>query len=193
MHTRHTVIDSPLGELTLVADGDALTGLYFRHTGTRPRQTTLGQYVEPATDDLFGRAADQLQRIPRRRADTVRSADRRGSATRASGDLGTAGRHRLRTDQNLRRAGGRIGRRHNRIRSRSSRGAQSAQHRRPVPPRRRKGRRPHRLCGRPEAQTLPAGPRSAGTRGGGQTVLMAVDMASAGGGRRLGCGHGRHE
>ena len=31
MQTRHTVIDSPLGELTLIADGDNLTGLYFRH------------------------------------------------------------------------------------------------------------------------------------------------------------------
>lgn len=27
MQTRHTVIDSPLGELTLVAQGDNLTGL----------------------------------------------------------------------------------------------------------------------------------------------------------------------
>jgi methylated-DNA-[protein]-cysteine S-methyltransferase len=31
MQTRHTVIDSPLGELTLAANDDALTGLYFPH------------------------------------------------------------------------------------------------------------------------------------------------------------------
>jgi len=60
MQTRHTVIDSPLGELTLVADGDTLAGLYFRHHWYRPAADTLGQYVEPAPDDLFGRAADQL-------------------------------------------------------------------------------------------------------------------------------------
>ncbi len=29
MTARHTVIDSPLGELTLVADDDALTGVHF--------------------------------------------------------------------------------------------------------------------------------------------------------------------
>jgi methylated-DNA-[protein]-cysteine S-methyltransferase len=60
MQTRHTVIDSPLGELTLVADGDTLTGLYFRHHWYGPAADAVGQYVEPATDDLFGRAADQL-------------------------------------------------------------------------------------------------------------------------------------
>jgi methylated-DNA-[protein]-cysteine S-methyltransferase len=60
MHTRHTVIDSPLGELTLVAAADALTGVYFPHHWHPPTADALGQYVEPAADDLFGRAADQL-------------------------------------------------------------------------------------------------------------------------------------
>lgn len=60
MHTRHTVIDSPLGELTLVANGDALAGLYFRHHWHRPTADDLGRYVEPAAEALFGRAADQL-------------------------------------------------------------------------------------------------------------------------------------
>ena len=60
MHNRHTVIDSPLGELTLVAGGDNLTGLYFRHHWHPPTTAALGQYVEPATDDLFGRVAGQL-------------------------------------------------------------------------------------------------------------------------------------
>ena len=36
MTTRHAVIDSPLGELTVVADGGALTGLYFRSHWFRP-------------------------------------------------------------------------------------------------------------------------------------------------------------
>jgi methylated-DNA-[protein]-cysteine S-methyltransferase len=60
MQTRHTVIGSPLGELTLTADGDNLTGLYFRHHWHPPTTAALGQYVEPATDDLFRRAAAQL-------------------------------------------------------------------------------------------------------------------------------------
>lgn len=60
MQTRHTVIESPLGELTLTADGDALTGVYFRHHWHPPTADALGQCVEPANDDLFRRAADQL-------------------------------------------------------------------------------------------------------------------------------------
>jgi methylated-DNA-[protein]-cysteine S-methyltransferase len=60
MHTRHTLIDSPLGELTLVAAGDALTGVYFRHHWHPPTADALGQYVEPADDDLFRRVTDQL-------------------------------------------------------------------------------------------------------------------------------------
>jgi methylated-DNA-[protein]-cysteine S-methyltransferase len=60
MQTRHTVIDSPLGELTLAADGDALTGLYFPRHWHPPTADVIGRYVEPAADVLFGHAADQL-------------------------------------------------------------------------------------------------------------------------------------
>jgi methylated-DNA-[protein]-cysteine S-methyltransferase len=60
MQIRHTVIDSPLGELTLVADGDTLAGLYFPHHWYGPATDALGQCVEPADDDLFRHAADQL-------------------------------------------------------------------------------------------------------------------------------------
>jgi methylated-DNA-[protein]-cysteine S-methyltransferase len=65
MTPRHTVIASPLGELTLVADGyadgDALTGVYFPHHWHPPTAKNLGQRVEPATDYLFRCAADQLR------------------------------------------------------------------------------------------------------------------------------------
>jgi methylated-DNA-[protein]-cysteine S-methyltransferase len=61
MTARHTVIDSPLGELTLVADDDALTGVYFRHHWHPPTQDTLGEYVEPAADELFRRTGEQLR------------------------------------------------------------------------------------------------------------------------------------
>ncbi|BBZ39886.1 methylated-DNA--[protein]-cysteine S-methyltransferase [Mycobacterium conspicuum] len=60
MQTRHTEIDSPLGELTLTADGDHLTGVYFRQHWHPPTTAALGQYVEPATDELLRLAADQL-------------------------------------------------------------------------------------------------------------------------------------
>ncbi|OMC09404.1 MULTISPECIES: methylated-DNA--[protein]-cysteine S-methyltransferase [unclassified Mycobacterium] len=60
MTTRHTVIDSPLGELTLVANGDALTGVYFRHHWHPPTTDTLGNYVEATADELFDRTKNQL-------------------------------------------------------------------------------------------------------------------------------------
>ncbi|CQD15048.1 methylated-DNA-protein-cysteine methyltransferase Ogt [Mycobacterium lentiflavum] len=60
MTARHAVSDSPLGELTLVADDDALTGVYFRHHWRRPTAHALGEHVEPAADDLFRRTAEQL-------------------------------------------------------------------------------------------------------------------------------------
>jgi len=60
MQPRHTVIDSPLGELTLVADGDALTGVYFRQHWHPPTAEALGERVDPAADDLLSRAAAQL-------------------------------------------------------------------------------------------------------------------------------------
>jgi methylated-DNA-[protein]-cysteine S-methyltransferase len=62
MNTRHAVIDSPLGGLTLVADGDALTGLYFRHHWYRPGADTdtFGPQVDAESDLLFAKARTQM-------------------------------------------------------------------------------------------------------------------------------------
>ena len=60
MNTRHAVIESRLGELTLVADGDALTGLYFRHHWHRPAEDTLGPRVDADSDQLLATARTQL-------------------------------------------------------------------------------------------------------------------------------------
>ena len=60
MNTRHAVIDSPLGELTLVADGDALTGLYFRHHWYRPPVEAFGPRVDTGSDALLAEAQAQL-------------------------------------------------------------------------------------------------------------------------------------
>jgi methylated-DNA-[protein]-cysteine S-methyltransferase len=57
MTTRHTVHDSVLGDLTVVADGDELTGLYFQNHWYRPHSDTFG----PRADDaVLAEAMTQL-------------------------------------------------------------------------------------------------------------------------------------
>jgi methylated-DNA-[protein]-cysteine S-methyltransferase len=53
---RHTVTDSPVGPLTLVADGDALIGLYFEGHRRTPRLPGFG----PRTDAGFDAVIRQL-------------------------------------------------------------------------------------------------------------------------------------
>ncbi len=59
--TRHVVIDSPIGPLTLVRDDDGLIGLYYPGHWTRPDQTTFGPRVEPSDDHGFDAAIAQLR------------------------------------------------------------------------------------------------------------------------------------
>ena len=59
--TRHVVIDSPIGPLTLVRDDDGLTGLYYPGHWTRPDQATFGPRVEPSDDHGFDEAIAQLR------------------------------------------------------------------------------------------------------------------------------------
>jgi methylated-DNA-[protein]-cysteine S-methyltransferase len=49
--TTHRVIDSPLGELTLVARNRVLTGLYFADHARRPGPGLLGRRVTAGFDD----------------------------------------------------------------------------------------------------------------------------------------------
>jgi methylated-DNA-[protein]-cysteine S-methyltransferase len=60
MNTRHAVIDSPLGALTLVAEDDALTGLYFRHHWYRPADGAIGPRMDAKSDELLVKAQTQL-------------------------------------------------------------------------------------------------------------------------------------
>jgi methylated-DNA-[protein]-cysteine S-methyltransferase len=60
MNTRHAVIESPLGELTLVAEDDALTGLYFLRHWYRPADDAVGPRVDADADELLARARTQL-------------------------------------------------------------------------------------------------------------------------------------
>ena len=60
MNTRHAVIESPLGELTLVAEDDVLIGLYFRHHWYRPSEDRMGPRVEAKSDQLLAKVQTQL-------------------------------------------------------------------------------------------------------------------------------------
>ncbi|HEY5222210.1 MAG TPA: methylated-DNA--[protein]-cysteine S-methyltransferase [Microbacteriaceae bacterium] len=61
MTTRHAVIETPIGEVTLVATGDALTGLYFPHHWYMPPISTFGARVDATNDGLLSSAALQLE------------------------------------------------------------------------------------------------------------------------------------
>ncbi|MQY05366.1 methylated-DNA--[protein]-cysteine S-methyltransferase [Actinomadura macrotermitis] len=54
----HTVLDSPVGPLTLVADDDGITGLYMDLQRHRPQQETFGGRNDD--DPRFAAAAEQL-------------------------------------------------------------------------------------------------------------------------------------
>ena len=49
---RHATISSPLGELTVVADGDALVGLYFPAHTRLPDVVTFGDAIDIASPDM---------------------------------------------------------------------------------------------------------------------------------------------
>jgi methylated-DNA-[protein]-cysteine S-methyltransferase len=55
----HTVVDSPCGPLTLVAQGAALCGLYMEQHRHRPDQLTFGE-PDPRAD-VFARAETELK------------------------------------------------------------------------------------------------------------------------------------
>jgi methylated-DNA-[protein]-cysteine S-methyltransferase len=56
MTVNHTTIDSPIGELTLVARDGQLTGVYFPHHWYKPDPAAFG----PRTETGFEAAASQL-------------------------------------------------------------------------------------------------------------------------------------
>lgn len=60
MSAVHAVIDSPIGRLTLVADGGALTAVYMENHKRGPAPETLGPEAVPARDAVLARTRDQL-------------------------------------------------------------------------------------------------------------------------------------
>jgi methylated-DNA-[protein]-cysteine S-methyltransferase len=60
MDTRHAIIDTVLGQLTIVAADNAVVGVYFPHHWTRPSVEAFGRPVDTADDDLLEAARAQL-------------------------------------------------------------------------------------------------------------------------------------
>ncbi len=60
MNTRHAIVDTVLGDLTVVATDDAIVGVYFPHHWTKPSEETFGPPVEVHDDTLLDAARTQL-------------------------------------------------------------------------------------------------------------------------------------
>ena len=58
---RHTTLRTRLGDLTVSADGEALTGLYFPGHWHPPSAERLGAVIEADADPLLVRAREQLE------------------------------------------------------------------------------------------------------------------------------------
>ena len=152
MSTTHTVVGSPLGDLTLVADDGSLTGLYFRHHWYRPDPASFGPGTAPGSAT---RPASSPSTSPG--AERVRPPlDPRGEGPSAG--LDTDQPHPVRADHQLRRPGRRVRRRVLGQGRRPGGGPQPAVGDRALPPRRRQGRQPHRLRRRAGPEAVPARP-----------------------------------
>ena len=60
MVLRHTQIETTLGDLTLGAEGEQLTGLYFPKHWHLPEASLSGECVDADTDDVFVLAKAEL-------------------------------------------------------------------------------------------------------------------------------------
>ena len=58
MSTRHTILPTPIGELTVVGDDDGVTGVYFPHHWTRPDRAAFGPRVDHGFEDVAGQLAE---------------------------------------------------------------------------------------------------------------------------------------
>jgi methylated-DNA-[protein]-cysteine S-methyltransferase len=60
MNSRHALVETALGELTLVAADERLIGLYFPNQRNLPGTTVLGTRVDVSDDSLLSEASAQL-------------------------------------------------------------------------------------------------------------------------------------
>ena len=61
MRVYHAQVKTRLGEVTLLSDGAALTGLYFPHHWYMPDVDTFGKAIDPQQDAILTQAANELQ------------------------------------------------------------------------------------------------------------------------------------
>jgi methylated-DNA-[protein]-cysteine S-methyltransferase len=60
MTRRHAILPTALGDLLVVADGEALAGIYFPGHWHPPAAETIGVEVDARDDELFARLGRQL-------------------------------------------------------------------------------------------------------------------------------------
>jgi methylated-DNA-[protein]-cysteine S-methyltransferase len=60
MATVHSIVDSPIGELTVVADDGTLTGLYFPRQWYRPDPRTFGPRVDGGFEEVSRQLGEYL-------------------------------------------------------------------------------------------------------------------------------------
>ncbi|NHN54699.1 methylated-DNA--[protein]-cysteine S-methyltransferase [Calidifontibacter sp. DB0510] len=60
MPARHAIVDSPVGPLTIAADGEAIVGIWFEQHRYPTTAATLGARVSAADDPVLAKAAEQL-------------------------------------------------------------------------------------------------------------------------------------
>lgn len=60
-NVRHSRVETTMGELTLVADGDELTGLYFPGHWHLPEEPAFGACMDADTDEVFVAANAELK------------------------------------------------------------------------------------------------------------------------------------
>jgi len=58
MSTRHTILATPIGDLTVVRDDEGVTGVYFPHHWTRPDRAAFGPRVAAGFEDVAAQLAD---------------------------------------------------------------------------------------------------------------------------------------
>jgi methylated-DNA-[protein]-cysteine S-methyltransferase len=62
MTRTHTIIDTPIGELTLVADDGALSGVYFPGHWTRPDRAAFGERSDAGFEEVERQLAEYFAR-----------------------------------------------------------------------------------------------------------------------------------
>ena len=163
MSTRHTILATPIGDLTVVRDDAGITGVYFPHHWTRPDRTGFGPRVESGFEDVAGQLAEYLAG-ERREFDLPVHASGDPVQERVWGLIAAIPYGRTTTYGELARA---LGDGTHRAGGRRGGRRQPAVDPRRLPPRGRQRRHAHRLRRRPGPEAAPARPGVRAAAAGG--------------------------